>query len=591
MSLPQVVIGDGWAALLAIGFIVARNEPVVWLPGNHLRLFAPIDGLMWAQGPQSVDLHTQFSLPAGIHHPAELLIGLLDRLGLELTPEESLKFVDAGSDAKRAQEAGFKAPNGDESPESGGKRGEFSLEASQARLDESSESSESLESSESSESFSDESLESVCLEDRLARDLADEQRLAKTFGSVESPADSSISLVESSLQSSLLQAESSESSESVSSDDSESEEAPVDKFQAVSLSEDAGKTSLKAKKVNRSKKGSQRARGSTGEPNPTLQTQGLMKQQVSLPGLDAGKKTGFIFEMALLLRDYRAKAFRHPIWKQNPAQERALWQEILTVQERQFVPPTIGRFTGGVSLVHLFAKLQDHVLKSGLVDRIENTALKSLVASSAQGDSPIVVGLTSGQKIQASRCIYADSWLELGLIEGMPKPLPEQFTWELSGVLQLRFDHQKGLALDQKGITYFTELQKQPHQVGDRRLWGYFLDDFRHSIWTVLLTPQEALMNQEIAKKIRRMQTALGKMFDETEAFVPFKGFMNTVTASQVVFEPSGFFDVNPVLQIPSPWERVVFLTDGFGPDYAIMQAHHAFFDDGALSVDVGLFP
>lgn len=45
MSMPFVVIGDGWAALAAVGFLAHSGRDVNWIAGSGAKLIAPLPGL------------------------------------------------------------------------------------------------------------------------------------------------------------------------------------------------------------------------------------------------------------------------------------------------------------------------------------------------------------------------------------------------------------------------------------------------------------------------------------------------------------------------------------------------------------------
>lgn len=47
---PVVVIGDGWAALGAVGFLVSTGVQVRWIAGTGARMLAPLGSLEWSPG-------------------------------------------------------------------------------------------------------------------------------------------------------------------------------------------------------------------------------------------------------------------------------------------------------------------------------------------------------------------------------------------------------------------------------------------------------------------------------------------------------------------------------------------------------------
>ena len=73
-SLPVVVVGDGWAALAAVAFLVQTGVSVCWIAGTGARLLAVHGGLEESVGAQQwMHLAQQYGIPVGQAHAGAFL--------------------------------------------------------------------------------------------------------------------------------------------------------------------------------------------------------------------------------------------------------------------------------------------------------------------------------------------------------------------------------------------------------------------------------------------------------------------------------------------------------------------------------------
>lgn len=336
-----------------------------------------------------------------------------------------------------------------------------------------------------------------------------------------------------------------------------------------------------------------------------------------LPSVEAGPAEAVWRDLALradvelgasstgsYLREFRNKSFREPAWLKAPTPEmrREVMQEILWGSETQMVALFETRFamTIGELETQIRSFLDLRLLENSVI--FQRREAVHVSAIKMEESKVVSITLGSGEEIAASRVIYADRWSSLSSIEGLPKPLPFTRGRNPSGVLQAVFTHSQPMALGfQEG--FFGSLHKEAGEEQERHFFGHFSSDGLTSVWTLHLSSEEGDDNHEITKKLRRMKTALDKIFSG-ETWLPEgkSSFMETVQAEQVKFEESVFFAQGKVFEAPfrlPKVENLEFITDGYGPSVAVLQAYaalgvvkpHERPDAQAKDVDVPNFP
>lgn len=272
------------------------------------------------------------------------------------------------------------------------------------------------------------------------------------------------------------------------------------------------------------------------------------------------------------LREFKNKAFREPAWSRGPdAQARkTIVQETLWEAEHALVPVFEGRFAS--TLAELEAKIREAV-HALAVTRTEGVPVTGILVEE-KAVRGVVLG--SGEEIRADRVIFADRWSEVAKLQGLPKGLGFLRRREAVGVLQATFTHKAPLALGvQEG--FFAALHREAGEENEKHVWGHFSSDGLKSVWTSCFLGEEVEDNHAIAKRLRRMKSALDKMFTGT-AWLPEGAteFMQTVTNEQVRFEEGALLAGGDPVSEPvrvSGIDGLSFLTDGYGPSHALHQA------------------
>lgn len=275
------------------------------------------------------------------------------------------------------------------------------------------------------------------------------------------------------------------------------------------------------------------------------------------------------------LREFKNKAFREPAWSRGPdAESRAsIVQETLWEGEHSLVPLFEGRFL--ITLAEIESRIREAVsqLPADRVIRMDGVPVTGFRIEDRQVRAVI---LGSGEEIVADRVIYADRWSEVPKLHGLPKGLGLLRKREPVGVLQATFSHHSPLAIGvQEG--FFAVLHREVGEENDKHVWGHFSSDGLRSVWTSCLLGEEVEDNHAIGKRLRRMKSALDKMFTGS-AWLPQNcaDFMQTVASEQVRFEEGALLSGGEPVVEPvrvSGATGLSFLTDGYGPAHALHQA------------------
>jgi hypothetical protein len=276
------------------------------------------------------------------------------------------------------------------------------------------------------------------------------------------------------------------------------------------------------------------------------------------------------------LREFRNKAFREAAWTKAPTpQERIeVRNELLWGPELSWTP--IFEAHHGVPMGELEEKVRERLMaeseEGGPIRRIDEVPVAGF---RIDGGRVAAVLLGSGEELGCDQVVFADRWSHLANLSGLPKMLPFTRKRTLGGALQATFAHKQSVGA---GLSegFFSTLHREAGEEFDRRIWGHFSADGMRSFWTVYLTFEEGEDNHQIAKKLRRMKSALDKMFDGS-GWLPsgVTEFMTNVSDEQVRFEEHTVFMDGEVITEPqhAPGiEGLDFLTDGYGPSHALSQ-------------------
>lgn len=272
------------------------------------------------------------------------------------------------------------------------------------------------------------------------------------------------------------------------------------------------------------------------------------------------------------LREFRNKAFREPVWTKAPDTEARLstQEEVLFGAERTIAPIYDARFS--LTLNEIEGQIRAALSAHPNLERLEGIPVTGFQIDDGKVQAVI---LGSGETIEAEEVYYADRWAGIGALSGLPKALPFLRKREPMGILQATFNHEVPMGLGTQE-SFYGALHREPGEESDRHVWGYFSSNGLRSDWSICLSEEEGQDNHAIAKRLRRMKSALDKMFTG-EAWLPASKpeFVNNVIGEQVRFEESMLFAHGEPLTEPARIPSIgnlAFLTDGYGPSYAFHQ-------------------
>ena len=192
-----------------------------------------------------------------------------------------------------------------------------------------------------------------------------------------------------------------------------------------------------------------------------------------------------------------------------------------------------------------------------------------------EGNQVMAVVLGSGEEIPCGALYYADRWDALPRVAGLPKNLPFIRGRDAAGVLQAVFSHSQPIGLD-VSEGFFGTLHRESGETFDRHVWGHFSFDGMHSYWTICVTGDEVEDNHQIGKKLRRLKTALDKMFAGSSWLPEGKtDFMGCVVGEAMRFHEAVVFGKGEPTNAPVILPAVrgaYFMTDGYGIACALRQ-------------------
>ncbi len=285
------------------------------------------------------------------------------------------------------------------------------------------------------------------------------------------------------------------------------------------------------------------------------------------------------------LREFRNKAFREPAWTKAPTpfERQEVRNELLWGPEHSLVP--VFEAHPGRPMGDLEEQLRARLMadcEEGLIQRIDAVPVTGF---RVEGGKVAAITLGSGEEIAGDEILFADRWANLAALGGLPKMIPFTRKRNLAGALQAVFSHRVPVG---SGLSegFLGTLHREAGEEFERHLLGYFSADGTRSAWTVCLTFEEGEDNHQIAKKLRRMKSALDKMF-EGSSWVPAGDgarnsgtFMDNVSDEQVRFEENSIFSDGVPIAEPQKLaglEGLTFLTDGYGPSAAFTQVGACF--------------
>ncbi len=276
------------------------------------------------------------------------------------------------------------------------------------------------------------------------------------------------------------------------------------------------------------------------------------------------------------LREYRHRSFSRTPWQKSPTAEtrQGTLTECLWGPEVRLAPLYETRFDLSISEMEDLVRDKIHLLSNV-------RTLSGVPVTGFAGDS---LTIASGEKIPFKRAIWADRWVGLGGIEGLPKGSSLARNREPMGILQTVFTHSHAMADQAMQEAFYGATHKDAGEEFTRSVWGYFFDGGRKSVWTLFLTEEEGADNHSIGKKYRRMRQALDKMFTGPE-WIPegMENFSATIVNEQLLFQEDFMFGNGDTVVEPQKVGSIVFVTDAFGVSAAAEQVARA------LAPEIGL--
>lgn len=295
------------------------------------------------------------------------------------------------------------------------------------------------------------------------------------------------------------------------------------------------------------------------------------------------------------LREFKHRSFARPAWHKAPTPEmrRETMKEWVWGPESRITPIFEARFETPMG------ELEEKVrAKLATMPNVRILAGVPIAGFDLESESPSF-SLAIGDKIAFDRAIWADRWVGLGAIEGLPKGSALARNREPMGILQAVFTHSTSLVAQSMQEGFFSTTHKDAGEEFTRSIWGYFFDGGKKSVWTIFLTEDEGSDNHAIGKKYRRLKQALEKMFTGPE-WLPegVKDFSSTVSSEQLIFHEDFLFaadmkSANDVVSEPQylgkkeSLQKIAFTTDAFGPSVAMEQVVRLLGDELGLGISM----
>jgi hypothetical protein len=276
------------------------------------------------------------------------------------------------------------------------------------------------------------------------------------------------------------------------------------------------------------------------------------------------------------LREYRHRSFSRTPWQKSPTAEmrKGVLTECLWGPEVRLAPLFETRFDLSI------AEMED--LVRDRIHKLSNVRILSGVPVTGFAEGSLTI--STGATIAFKRAIWADRWVGLGGIEGLPKGSSLARNREPMGILQTVFTHSTAMADQAMQEAFYGATHKDAGEEFNRSVWGYFFEGGRKSVWTLFLTEEEGADNHSIGKKYRRMRQALDKMFTGTE-WLPegVENFSATIVNEQLLFQEDFMFGNGESVVEPQKVGPILFMTDAFGVSAAAEQVARA------LASEIGL--
>jgi len=175
------------------------------------------------------------------------------------------------------------------------------------------------------------------------------------------------------------------------------------------------------------------------------------------------------------LREFRNRSFARPPWHKSPtpemrAETRMEW---LWAPETRIAPIFESRFE--MPLGELELKIREKIATLPNVRILSDVPVTGFEFSDeAETESKVIIA--NGAKIPFARGIWADRWVGLGGIEGLPKGAGLSRNREAVGILQGVFTHKTAMVQQSMQEGFFSTTHKDAGEEFSRAVWGYIFD-------------------------------------------------------------------------------------------------------------------
>lgn len=133
------------------------------------------------------------------------------------------------------------------------------------------------------------------------------------------------------------------------------------------------------------------------------------------------------------------------------------------------------------------------------------------------------------------------------------------------GLLQVRLTHPSPCDPDLMDTVFMLPMPRDAGDTNDRSVWGYSWGN--QSVWSVFLSSEESSDNPVVSKKLRKLRQTVQKAMSPNG-----EDYFAQAVDERVAFEETSVFSGRPV-QISSSDERIRYLSDAWGPAWALSQA------------------
>ena len=271
------------------------------------------------------------------------------------------------------------------------------------------------------------------------------------------------------------------------------------------------------------------------------------------------------------VREYKKSSFHSP---EKLFADEQKWKEQYWEVERFFLPREHIRLSK--DLFSQETALRNKLVEHESVMRREGVPVNKMIPPTDETNG-FQLELASGETLHVSRLVHADRWKSFRSIEGLEGVKREnpRISSEGIGILQVYLSHPSCLEPGMNEVFCLLP-NKDPNEKKRRYILGYFSEEGNQSVWSLLISPEEAENNHELAKRIRKVKQTLSRAFE---------GF--SIHKETVRFREEALFETeDEVPNLPFVWNHILFLGDGLGMNHALDQVQKVFDSSDEKTMD-----